>query len=210
MGVCPQSAIVLVGGSSRRFGREKGLLMLANKPLSLHVLDRISTVVDEIIVVASSKTQRNTYKFLMPRAKLIVDKCDSKTPLVGALAGFESASNEYSLLLACDTPFVSSQIVSLLLELCVHRDAAIPRWPNGYLEPLQAAYNTRKAAAAASKALEEGKLNMHSMIAHLEDVIYVSTTVLKQTDPTLSTLFNINTPQDLRKARIKLQEAHPR
>ena len=203
-----KSAIVLAGGSSKRFGQDKGLLKLADKPLILHILDRVSTVVNEILVVVSSKSQEQAYThFLKSKAKIVIDKYETQSPLVGALTGFESARSEYSLLLPCDTPFVSSQISSLLLELCVNNDAAIPRWPNSYLEPLQAAYCTKSVLTAANKALENKKMNMHSMIAYLKKVRYVSTLVLKQIDPKLMTFFNVNTPKDLRKAEYMLADA---
>ena len=195
-----KSAIVLAGGFSKRFGQDKGLLKLADKPLILHILDNVSDVVDEILVVVSSKCQKNAYRSLKSIAHIVIDKCDTQSPLVGALTGFECTHSKYSLLLPCDTPFVSSQIASLLLELCVNKDAAIPRWPNGYIEPLQAAYRTKSAVTAANKALDNRKLNMHSMISYLREPSYVSISVLRQVDPTLTTFFNINTPQDLEKA----------
>jgi len=195
-----KSAIVLAGGFSKRFGCNKGLLKLADKPLILYVLDNVSTVVDEILVVVSSKSQEKAYTpFLTSKARIVIDKYETQSPLVGALTGFENAQCEYSLLLPCDTPFVSSQIVSLLLELCVNQDAVIPRWPNRYMEPLQAAYSTKPAITATEKALEERKMNMHSMIGHLKRIRYVSTLTLKQIDPELITFFNVNTPEALRK-----------
>lgn len=199
-----KSAIILVGGSSRRFGRDKGLLKLANKSLVLHIVDNISNLVDEILVVVSSESQEKTYKLLEPMVKVVIDRYDTRSPLVGALTGFECTRGEYSLLLPCDTPFVSSQIASFLLELCVNREAVIPRWPNGYMEPLQAVYCTRSAMAAANEALQNSKVSMDSMIVRLEDVSYVSTSVLKRMDPKLMTFFNINTPEDLRTARNML------
>ena len=51
-----KSAIILVGGSSERFGQDKGLLKLINKPLIVHIVDRVSIVVDEILVVVNSKS----------------------------------------------------------------------------------------------------------------------------------------------------------
>lgn len=197
--------IVLAGGFSKRFGQDKGLLKLADRPLILHVLDRVSAVVDEILVVVSSRNQKRAYThFLKPKAKIVIDKYETRSPLVGALTGFGNAHGVYSLLLPCDTPFVSSQIASLLLELCVNKNAVIPRWPNGYIEPLQAVYYTKSALNAANKALENKKLNMYSMIASLKKVRYVSTLVLKQIDPKLMTFFNINATKDLRKAEYKL------
>jgi len=46
--------VVLDGGFSKRLGRDKGLVELAGKPLVLHVLDRMSGVVNETLVVVSS------------------------------------------------------------------------------------------------------------------------------------------------------------
>ena len=203
-----KSAVVLAGGFSKRFGQDKGLLKLTGKPLILHILDKVSTVVDEVLVVVSSKSQEKAYTcFLKQKAKIVIDKYETQNPLVGALTGFERAQGKYSLLLPCDTPFVSSQIASFLLELCVNKDAVIPRWPNGHIEPLQAVYYTKSALNVANKAVEDKKQNMHSMIASLKKVRYVSTLVLKQIDPKLTTFFNINTPKDLRKAEHMLLDA---
>ncbi|MFQ5999311.1 MAG: molybdenum cofactor guanylyltransferase, partial [Candidatus Bathyarchaeia archaeon] len=201
------SAVILAGGLSKRFGRDKSLIELAGKPLILHVLDRaFEIVVDETVVVVSSEIQKNAFASLLGRrANVIVDKYKAQSPLVGALTGFETVHGEYSLLLSCDTPFVSSQIAQFLLDLCVNRGAVIPRWPNGYIEPLQAAYHTRSALTAAKTVLEEGKLDLRSMIARLNGVRYVSTMVLRQMDPQLLTFFNINTLEDLRRAESLLK-----
>jgi molybdopterin-guanine dinucleotide biosynthesis protein A len=201
-----KSAVILAGGFSRRFGRDKGLVVLAGKPLILHVIDRVSKVVDEVLVVVSSEEQKNKFEtILKEKANLVIDKDNSQSPLVGATTGFETANSEYSLLLPCDTPLVSTQIVQFLLDMCVNRSAAIPKWPGGYIEPLQAVYHTESALTAAKTALKQGKMNMQSMIDNLRGVRYVSTMVLEQMEPDLLTFFNVNTPQDLKKAESLLE-----
>jgi len=197
-----KSAIILAGGLSKRLGPNKGLITLAGKPLLTHVVDKISGVVDEIVVVVSSESQKRIIEDLVKRkARVTVDRDEAQSPLVGALAGFENIRGEYSLLLSCDSPFVSSQIASLLLDLCVNRSAVIPRWPNGFIEPLQASYHTKYAQIAAEKTLENGKMDLQSMITLLRGVRYISTMVLQQIDPMLLTFFNVNTPNDLKKAK---------
>jgi molybdopterin-guanine dinucleotide biosynthesis protein A len=89
--------------------------------------------------------------------------------------------------------------------VCVNKAAAIPRWPNSNIEPLQAAYHAKSATQAAKIALEEDKLDMRSMIANMQSVRYISTTIFQQLDPELITLFNINTPNDLRKAETMIK-----
>ncbi len=200
------SAIILAGGFSKRFGRDKGLIELARKPLVLHVVDKTSAIVDEIVVVVSSNIQRKKFqRFLNHRASVIVDEQNAQSPLVGALTGFGHVQGNYSLLLPCDTPFVSAQVAQLLLDLCVGKSAAVPRWPNGYVEPLQATYHAKSAYKATKIALEEGKFNLRSMLAHLSGIRYISTTVLKTLDPRLMTFFNINMPEDLKKAEYILK-----
>ena len=180
--------------------------MLAGKPLLTHVLDKIDSVVDEIVVAVGSKSRKRIFEDLVKqRALVVVDRDEAQSPLVGALIGFENVQGEYSLLLPCDTPFVSSQIALLLLDLCVNRNAVIPRWPNGFIEPLQAAYHTESAIRAAEKALENGKMDLLSMIALLGGVRYISTMVLQQIDSELLTFFNINAPIDLKKAESLLK-----
>ena len=201
-----RSAVILAGGFSKRLGQDKGLVQLAGKPLILHVLDTISGVVDETVVVVSSKCQIGRIENLLQgKANIVVDKGRTQSPLIGASTGFGNAKGEYSLLLPCDTPFVSSQIVSLLLDLCINKSAVIPRWPNGYIEPLQAVYHTKSALTATKTALKEKKLDLRSMIAHLKGIRYVSTLVLKQFDSELLNFFNINTLEDLRKAEYRFK-----
>ena len=210
-----RSAIILVGGFSSRFGQDKGLLFLADKPLARYVLDAVNNVVEEKILVTSSKDQAENYrKVLGSDVKVLIDRASidrtgtdrAQSPLVGALAGFKEAHGRHTLLLPCDTPFISRDVISLLFELCMDRNAIIPRWPNGCVEPLQAVYRSEPAFEAARSALNEGKLNMQSMIDKLLSVRYVSTLVLEQIDQKLSTFFNINNISDLKKAENILKQ----
>ncbi len=204
--VLQRSAVILAGGFSRRFGRDKGLVVLASKPLVLHVIDRVSRAVEEIVVVVSSKDQKEKFETILEeKANIVIDKNESQSPLVGTITGFENARGEYSMLLPCDTPLVSTQIVQFLLDMCADRKAVIPRWPSGYIEPLQATYHTKSALTAAKTALKQGNMNMRSLIDNLRGVRYVSTMVLEQMEPKLLTFFNINTPQDLKRAESLLK-----
>jgi molybdopterin-guanine dinucleotide biosynthesis protein A len=201
-----RSAVILAGGFSKRFGQNKGLIELAGKPLILHVLDKALPIVDEAVVVVSSDVQRGAFTCaLHDEVDVIVDKYEKQSPLVGALTGFDKVRGRHSLLLPCDTPFISNRVLSFLLESCSNRNAAIPRWPNEYIEPFQAAYHTKSALRAAEIALKEKKLDMQSMILHMMRVRYISTMVFRQMDPELLTFFNINTPEDLKRAESILR-----
>ncbi len=202
-----RSAIILAGGFSTRLGEDKGLIPLIDKPLIKYVLEAADGIVEEKIVVVHSKVQAEKFsKVLDVAAKIVVDKLDLQTPLAGAISGLTETKAEYALLLPCDTPFLSKDILAFLLDICVGRNAVVPRWPNGNIEPLHAVYNVKPALAAAYKALEDKQLTMRAMIDRLRGVRYVSTLVLQQLDPKLDIFFNINTPLDLKRAENLMRQ----
>lgn len=202
------SAIILAGGLSKRFQRrEKSFVLLAGKPLIRHVIDRVSGVVDEVIVVIGEKAQQSHYESVLGRkVAVILDKYEKHSPIVGALSGLEKANGDYSIILPCDTPFISKNAVLLFFDLCPSNDAVIPKWPEGQIEPLQAVYSTKKALRAAKRAFREGKMDMKSIVDGLQKVLYVSTTVICQFDPELNTFFNVNTLADVQKAETILKK----
>ena len=196
-----KSAIILAGGSSTRLGQDKGLLLLSTKSLVTYVLDKVDKIVDEKIVVVSDTAQAKNYaKIVGQDVNVLVDASDAHGPIVGALTGFSAAKSAYSVLLPCDTPMISKKVLILLFELCINKNATIPRWPNGYIEPLQAVYNTKRALEVARSTLDQGRQKLQNMIDQLHGIRYISTLVLQQVDPELRTFFNINTLIDLRKA----------
>ncbi|MDH5441833.1 MAG: molybdenum cofactor guanylyltransferase [Candidatus Bathyarchaeota archaeon] len=203
-----RSVVILAGGYSKRFGRPKAFIELTGKPLISHVYDKARKLSDEVLIVISPKDQVESFSRLFNgKVSVVIDNGAVHSPLVGTLAGFDRASGEYSLLLPCDTPFLSDKVLSLLFDICNGFDLTVPRWPNGYIEPLQAIYHTRSAARAAKTALSKGGRDMRSMISLLRRVRYLSTIILEELDPRLNTFFNVNTRSDLRKAERMFSKA---
>lgn len=204
--VLQKSAIILAGGFSIRFGRDKGLVLLKGKPLILHVIDKVSPLVDSVLVVVSSGKQKEDFERILDNTiSIAIDTDQSQTPLVGAITGFQNIKSDYSLLLPCDAPLISRNIISFLFDTSLNKQAVIPRWPSGYIEPLQAVYHTKSSLNAAKTALNQGYMNMRSMINNLQRVRYISTLVLEQLENNFVSFFNVNTPQDLEKAESFLK-----
>jgi molybdenum cofactor guanylyltransferase len=198
-----KSAVILAGGSSTRFNTDKGVLELDGKPLLNHVIDAVEGLVEEVIVVTNTQDRADAYaKLVSEEVRFVVDVRESKGPLVGALTGFEQANGEYSALLPFDSPFVSTEVLSLLFDCCIGKAAAVPRWTNQDIEPLHAVYHTKQALVAAEEALAANELDMQAMVERLRGVRYISTMVIEQLDPDFKTFFNVNTPLDLKKAAV--------
>jgi len=196
-----RGVIILAGGASTRLGRDKALIPLGGKPLITHVLERVSQVVDDIAIVTRHGSREDPYRDLLsPRVLVLRDALKVRSPLVGIVTGLETLRCDYAAILACDTPFASPGVLDRLFEEARGHDAAIPRWPNGMLEPLFSVYRVPAASAQAGVALRLGGRRPRDMIERLGEVAYIPTESLRDLDPELLSFFNINTPSDLEKA----------
>lgn len=176
----------------------KALIKLWDKPLLLHVTEKVLGLTHEIIVVIGKNHELEKYAAVLPsRVTLLKDPVDGKGPLLGILTGMKNMRSEYVLVLPCDVPFVRRDVLRRLLRKAQSVDAAIPQWPNGDIEPLQAVYRVSSALPAAESALGREELLILDMIKRLDKVVYVSTDEIRNFDPELITFFNINSREDL-------------
>ncbi len=199
------SAIILSGGESTRFGQDKGLFQVFQQPLISFVIEKVKPFIDELLIVTKRKSAK-TYSSLFPSAQILVDEYNFRGALAGIATGINHAHGTYSYVLPSDTPLLSTKVLALLRDASSDHDAVIPRWPSGYLEPLQAIYHTQAAARAALLSIQKENFRLRNLISHLDAVKYISTVTLAQYDPNLRTFFNINQVDDLHEIRHLLAE----
>jgi molybdopterin-guanine dinucleotide biosynthesis protein A len=203
------SAVIISGGYSKRFGRDKALVKLMGKPLIKHVFEKVQLITKNIVIVVSTEKQSLKYsRIFNQEAKIVIDMRKERSPLIGTFTGLSEADEKYVILLPCDTPLVSENFLNLLIKNASGKSAVIPRRPNSHIEPLQAVYLRKEALKSAEKVLSKGKLRMRSMISELSNVHYLSTLIINRVDPYLHTFLNINTIQDLKSAEsfLRLQK----
>ena len=193
------SAVVLAGGKSRRIGRPKAFLDLGGRNLIERVLDVLLDLFPETILVTPDFAPFE--RFHLP---LVADRHPGAGALGGAWTGIAAASHPTSLVVACDMPFLDGALLAHLVEASRGRDGAIPRGPDG-LHPLHAVYGKR-CAETFGRAIDEGKLKLMDAIAGL-DLAEIGAEELRRFDPALRSLFNVNRPEDLSRARGLLDEA---
>lgn len=196
-----RGAVVLSGGASQRLRRDKGLALLQGKPLVTWVSEAATRVAGEVVVVVSRRQNRHSYVQVLPEGvKVVCDELDLQSPLVGMLTGFSTIRSEYVSVVSCDQPFTSPQVLEYLFRVAEGFDCAVPRWPDGKAEFLQAVYRVCPAKLAAQRALAEGELRSLAVVKRLAKVQYVKTDELRRFDRSLVTFFNVNTQEDLLKA----------
>lgn len=197
-------AVILAGGTSSRFGRSKALVELGHKPLMLHVVDVCLAVVDSVKVVISGSDNVAAYASILPAGvDLIRDAGEHRNPLNGLASGIAELNSEYSVALACDTPFITVKLLELLFKKAAGFDAAVPRWPNGYIEPLHSVYKNRSVNETLPLVMKDENAGVSSLVSALHSVRYVGLEDIRRVDPDLTCFLNINTLRDLERARLR-------
>ncbi|MEN4005874.1 MAG: molybdenum cofactor guanylyltransferase [Methanobacteriaceae archaeon] len=192
-----KSIIILCGGKSMRMGRDKGLILLNDKPMVLHVLDAIFGVADEIILVLRGPQQIKDYKNILEpykSLKIVEDKIKDNGPLAGILTGFYNINSEYAQILPCDSPFISKNFVLKMFKIIEMNeyDAVIPIWDDGHTEPLHSIYK-KSSLNTIEELINKGKRDVNSLISSL-NVKFID---VEELDFTLRSFQNINTIKDL-------------
>ncbi|MFH1328269.1 MAG: molybdenum cofactor guanylyltransferase [Candidatus Bathyarchaeota archaeon] len=194
------SAIVLAGGESKRLNfRPKAFIKIDKTPLISHTVKKCSDFKEILVVVHSQEQVETLEKILPPSVNCIMDEdAKIKGPLIGCFSGFRKAKSKYSVLLACDLPFLNVDALKILLNKCRNKNASIPIWSNGQIEPLHSVYRTTAALKASNDIVRKGKRDLHSMASLLKEVVYVPTETFRKVDRDLLTFLNINTMEDLK------------
>ena len=125
MTASPISALILAGGAGQRMGgQDKGLVKFHDRPLVAHVLTRIQSQVDEILISAN----RNLDDYQALGYPVLRDASDGyQGPLAGMLAGLYAARHAWVLMVPCDTPLLPADLVRQLTAplLAGHIEIAI-------------------------------------------------------------------------------------
>lgn len=200
------SAIILAGGKGKRMGyREKSMMVINGQPLITYVIKSLENVVDEIIISVRDKAQGELLNPMLPGYTYAYDEFENKGPLSGMLSGLTLCRNDFCFIAACDMPFINEDAVKMLFSMIEAHDAAIPRWEDGFLEPLHAVYRCKPMIRESRKAIELGENTILVPIDRI-NVNYMDIETIRKIDPKLRTLININTPEDMERLTNNIGE----
>lgn len=187
------SAAVLAGGASTRMGRDKAFLHIDGRALVERVVERLRTCSDDVFVVA-----KRCAPFEEIGLRAVADVTDAQTPLAGIATALRAAAHPLVFVCACDMPFVSPDLVSLIATRLGSADVAVPR-RDGRPEPLHAVWSTT-ASAAVESSLRSGELAVHRAVEGLA-VLWIEEADWRSVDAEGLSFVNVNTPADHSEAR---------
>ena len=200
------TAIVLAGGKSTRLGVDKALERLDGQTVIERVLARLSLLVADTVIVISQRQAETSY-LRDSGTKVVVDLYPDRAALGGVYTGLAASSSQYNFAVACDMPFLNTDLIRYMASLAPDYDAVIPR-VDKYIEPLHSIYS-RNCLPAMKAVLDGGRLRFVDVFERLK-VRYVERDEIDRFDPEHLSFFNINTQADLELARtIVAMEAAP-
>ncbi len=195
------TSIVVAGGKGRRFGPGKLSETIGGRTLLQRVIDSLSLVSDKILVAVAPG--QPTPDLSPASAEVVVDLYPGKSTLGGIYTGLAASRSFHSLVVAADMPFLNTSLLGYMIECAPAFDVVMPRIGSD-LEPLHAIYS-KNCLAPMQWQIERDQLKIREFL-QLVRVRYVEQAEIDRFDPKHLSFFNINTADDLNRARALLEE----
>jgi len=184
------TGIILVGGKSRRMGRDKAFLEVAGKPLFEIILELFRDNFSRLLLVGNREERFAGYG--LP----VVPDIYPGSSLGGLYTGLHEAETDHVFVSSCDLPFPSGEVLRYLCSLKEGFDAVVPSTRYGY-EPLFALY-AKSCLAPIKDLLDKGEFCAYAYYPQIR-VRYVTPEELAPLDPGGRAFLNLNTPEQFAK-----------
>ncbi len=212
--------VILSGGRSSRFGRNKALAMLKGRPVIEHVADIMSRVFGRALMLVTNTPDE--YEFLsMP---MVADLIPGHGPLSGLHAAMESLAQgnvrfdsgmvpDRVFMVACDMPVLNPRLIKWMVRLSEPASLVIPE-VGGRLQPLHAIYHL-SLRQIIREMMEQGSYRIGTLVDRVPGRIIGEQEVMavlagekrggvvgalhepSRPDPFLLPFYNVNTVDDL-------------
>lgn len=186
------TVVIVAGGFSKRFGRDKANAPWQGITMINHVAARLRELGIEVIAVG--RAEQDTAGWEVDRV-VYDNPALPDGPLRGVVRGLEACCTPWAFVVSCDAPMIKP---GLLLGLCQAATpeclAVVPHYA-GRLQPLLALYRTWGAAPLRTR-LELGERSPANALQDLAHVCLAETDC-RRFDPLGESFLNVNRPHDL-------------
>ena len=180
--------MILAGGQSSRMGSNKALLPYQGGRFIEAIHRQLLELFPQVLLVTNNPEQ---YEFLPCRK--VADRYPGMGALAGLHAGLHQAATPHIFAVACDMPYLNSNLIRRLAALRHEADVVIPQGENG-LEPLHALYG-KGCLPFMEQALEADRRRIVSFFPQVV-VHHFGHAGVAALDPEFNSFRNINTPDD--------------
>lgn len=191
------AGIILCGGESRRMGRPKAALPFGSVSLLEHIAGIVGAVCDPVLVVAANEQELPP---LPASVRIVRDSIDRQGPLRGFATGLDALPDSVELvfLASTDAPFLKPSWITRLLELIGDNDMTLVT-DGEHHHPLAALYRRATVLPVATELLQQDHRRLLSLVDAIRSKV-ISAEAMRDVDPGLDSLRNLNTPDDYAQA----------
>lgn len=187
---------ILVGGASSRMGADKSQLILGGESVVSRIAREIETLTRRVRLVGARTSDE--------RLTNIPDRFEHWGPLGGINAALQAGTTELSIIVACDLPFVTNELIALLLRNHQHDDtifdAIVPVQQDHRPQPLCAVYRRDTCLPATEAIITQGKHTPRAMLDQIK-TRYVEFEELAALKGSEHFFLNLNRPEDYERAQ---------
>ncbi len=214
-----RAALILAGGKARRFQskngtwEDKALAELSGKPLLIHAIENVQSVVDEIAICVNDQERKFQYsqilkKHAISNVQIVIDEKNRISgPTVAIMSGLKSVHADYCLTFPCDMPFLQSSVADYLLSEAEGFEIVTPMWPNGRLETLLMVLKRHSGLEITSTLCKLNRPRSDDIQRGASKILFASpVNHIKTLDPELKSFININLKEDL--SRLQTRHSH--
>jgi molybdopterin-guanine dinucleotide biosynthesis protein A len=176
-----RAGFILTGGRSSRMGRDKALFPWRGSTVVEHLSNMVASVAESSTLVGHPE------RYLHLGLPAIADLRPECGPLSGIETALASTVAEWNLVVSCDIPQVTSELLRSLFDHAEAAGTAVTLIRDGanVLQPLCAVYHQR-CLAAVRAALDRNELRLSRVINDLHPEFL----------DVAAPLLNVNTPED--------------
>ncbi|HEV7745102.1 MAG TPA: molybdenum cofactor guanylyltransferase [Pyrinomonadaceae bacterium] len=187
---------ILTGGESRRMGSEKSGLLLGGQSFVERIARELSSITPSIKLVGDKTSPAGTNLEIAP------DIFPKWGALGGVHAALSACSASWALVVACDFPFVTSELFASLEELRDDFDAVAAVQEDGIPQPLCSLYRVEPCLRRAEQLIKSGERKPIALLQSVRTrwVLFNQLRNLRGADRFFE---NINTPEDYARASRK-------
>ena len=178
------TGIILAGGKSTRMGSDKGLILYKNKPFTQHIIDAMTPLVSNILIVS------NNIAYDVFNTIRINDDIQDAGPLSGLYSGLNYSKTEYNMVLSCDVPLIETIVLQKLVDSISSEIDVLQIESNSKTMPLVGIYKKN----CSNKFLE---LLNNNQLRVKEAINFFKTKNIVLENHLAKTVTNINTKEQL-------------
>lgn len=184
------AGVILAGGRSTRFGSNKALAILDDKPLIQHVANLMSSLFAECLLVTNTPEE---YTFLS--LPMTHDRYRDSGPLAGIHAALLQISEPRAFVVACDMPNLSPELIRYICNINEQEYDVIIPWLESGQEPLFGIYH-KKSLAVIDTYLQQKDCQIIRALEDLQVRRVGEQEILAITE-NFACFKNINRPEDI-------------